>query len=110
MAGGVPALSQPSGHKILNSQGKPPLKVPLLNLGGQIDSNKKDSFIERDSMNAGRQQINSPQISLGIDFTFNTIKNVQKVLWKNDCPWYREIKDGFSWFCYCLNKKCEVYR
>ena len=52
----------------------------------------------------------SPQISLGIDFTFNTIKNVKKVMFKQESPWFREIKDGFNWFCYCVNQKCEVYR
>jgi len=41
------------------------------------------------------------QVSLGIDFTFNTIKNVKKVNWKEDAPWYREISDGFCWLCYC---------
>ena len=52
----------------------------------------------------------SPSISLGIDFTFNTIKNVQKVSYQQENPWYREIKDGFNWFCYCLNQECKVYR
>ena len=57
MMGGVPSLSQPSAKKTGNSQIKPALKVPLLNLGGQNESNKKDLFsIEKDqSMNAGRQ-------------------------------------------------------
>ena len=49
-------------------------------------------------------------IQLGIDFTFNTIKNVQKVNYQIENPWYREIKDGFNWFCYCLNTKCKVNR
>lgn len=46
------------------------------------------------------------QVSLGIDFTFNTIKNVKKVAWKEDAPWYREISDGMCWLCYCQNTKC----
>lgn len=41
---------------------------------------------------------------MGIDFTFNTIKNVKKVSWKDSAPWYREIEDGFCWFAYCNNK------
>lgn len=45
-------------------------------------------------------------MSLGIDFTFNTIKNVKKVAWKEDAPWYREISDGMCWLCYCQNAKC----
>lgn len=47
---------------------------------------------------------------MGIDFTFNTIKNVKKVQFKQESPWFREIKDGFNWFCYCVNQKCEVHR
>lgn len=35
---------------------------------------------------------------------------MHKVSWKNENPWYREIKDGFSWFCYCMNRDCEVYK
>ena len=42
-------------------------------------------------------------MSLGIDFTFNTIKNVKKVQWKEAAPWYREITDGFCWLAYCNN-------
>ena len=49
-------------------------------------------------------------VSLGIDFTFNTIKNVKKVAWKEDAPWYREISDGFCWLCYCQNPKCFANR
>lgn len=48
------------------------------------------------------------QVSLGIDFTFNTIKNVKKVGWKEDAPWYREISDGLCWLCYCYNPKCQA--
>ena len=48
-----------------------------------------------------QEQHASFNISLGIDFTFNTIKNVKKVNWKEDAPWFREISDGLSWMCYC---------
>ena len=57
-----------------------------------------------------RSIINSPQLSLGIDFTFNNIKNVKKVNWKTEAPWYREITDGFCWLCYCQNPKCEGFK
>ena len=53
---------------------------------------------------------NTSQISLGIDFTFNTIKDVKRVTWKEDAPWYREISDGFSWLCYCHNVKCFAHK
>lgn len=38
-----------------------------------------------------------------IDFTFNTIKTVKKVAWKEEAPWYREVTDGFCWIAYCHN-------
>lgn len=43
---------------------------------------------------------------LEIDFSFNTIKDVKKVRWKKEAPWYREIGDGFCWLCYCMNEQC----
>jgi hypothetical protein len=54
------------------------------------------------------QTVTMNKISLGIDFTFNTIKNVRKVTWKEDAPWFREISDGFSWIAYCHNSKCKA--
>jgi len=47
---------------------------------------------------------------LGVDFSFNTIKNVQKVPWKEEAPWYREITDGFSWIAYCFNPNCPAFK
>ena len=44
------------------------------------------------------------KLSKGIDFTFNTIKDVKKVSWKDDAPWFREITDGFCWLAYCHNR------
>jgi hypothetical protein len=44
------------------------------------------------------------KLSKGIDFTFNTIKDVKKVSWKNEAPWFREITDGFCWLAYCHNR------
>ena len=61
-------------------------------------------------MISNQNQESSFQLSLGIDFTFNTIKNVKKVNWKEDAPWYREISDGLSWICYCQNPKCLAYK
>ena len=48
----------------------------------------------------------SPKTDYGkvkLDFTFNTIKDVKKVDWKQQAPWYREITDGFCWLAYCDN-------
>ena len=50
---------------------------------------------------APRRNYYSDQMS--IDFTFNTIKSVKKVSWKESAPWYREIHDGFCWLAYCNN-------
>lgn len=44
------------------------------------------------------------KLSKGIDFTFNTIKDVKKVSWKDNAPWFREITDGFCWLAYCHNR------
>ena len=48
------------------------------------------------------------KLSLGMDFSFNTIKNVRKVGWKDEAPSYREVTDGLAWFCYCRNAKCSA--
>ena len=44
------------------------------------------------------------KLSKGIDFTFNTIKDVKKVSWKDNAPWFREITDGFCLLAYCHNR------
>ena len=71
-----------------------------LNLGGASKSN----------INSTLKSSPAVSIALGIDFTFNTIKNVHKVNYQKDNPWYREVQDGFYWFCYCLNTECKVHR
>ena len=48
------------------------------------------------------------RLALGIDFSFNTIKDVKKVAWKPTAPVYCEVTDGVSWFCYCRNAKCAI--
>lgn len=78
--------------------------VPSLNLNSSNRLNDSNS-------NNNKQDLQSSfQVSLGIDFTFNTIKNVKKVNWKEDAPWYREITDGLSWICYCQNSKCFAFK
>ena len=87
----------------------PPLILNTSNLGGQNASFISSAFPNSTSVdNANQSQ--SFQVSLGIDFTFNTIKNVKKVNWKEDAPWYREITDGLSWLCYCHNPKCPAFK
>ena len=53
---------------------------------------------------------NKKQLSLSMDFGFNCLRDVQKVQWKNQCPWYCEVRDGLSWFGYCLNRECAAFR
>lgn len=50
------------------------------------------------------------QLSLSMDFGFNCLRDVQKVQWKPSCPWYCEVRDGLSWFGYCLNRDCQAFR
>ena len=87
---------------------KPP--IPTLNFNSE--NNRKLNMVKSAGNLGGGSIANSNQISkadlsqsfqvsLGIDFTFNTIKNVKKVNWKEDAPWFREISDGLSWICYC---------
>lgn len=49
-------------------------------------------------------------LSLSMDFGFNCLRNVQKVNWKDECLWYCEVRDGLSWFGYCLNRSCMAFR
>jgi hypothetical protein len=77
---------------------------------------KKKALVPTLNLNATKNSVmdstasNFPNLSLGIDFTFNTIKNVKKVNWKEDAPWFREISDGLSWICYCMNPKCMAFK
>ena len=52
----------------------------------------------------------SKRVSVGLDFTFNALRNVHRVGWKQDVPWYREITDGMSWFAYFKNHSCQAYK
>lgn len=47
-----------------------------------------------------------------MDFGFNCLRDVKKVDWKNEneSPWYCEVRDGLSWFGYCLNTSCDANR
>ena len=45
----------------------------------------------------------SKKLSVPLDFTFNALRNVKRVNWKSEAPWFREITDGMSWLGYCKN-------
>jgi hypothetical protein len=47
---------------------------------------------------------------VGLDFTFNALRNVHRVGWQQDAPFFREITDGLSWFAYCKNMKCQAFK
>eukprot|EP00347_Sterkiella_histriomuscorum_P016676 403352282 len=49
------------------------------------------------------------RISVGLDFTFNSLRNVKRVNWQPDAPWFRETQDGLNWICYCKNSKCAAH-
>ena len=53
-----------------------------------------------------KRRSSSGQWSLGLDFTFNTLKSVKKVDFQDRAPWYREVSDGFNWIMYCRNPGC----
>ena len=88
------------------------LEIDNVNRSAHFSNNPQFSHYNINSPSGSglNRSMNSPQVSLGIDFTFNTIKNVKKVNWKNEAPWYREITDGFCWLCYCQNPKCEGFQ
>ena len=83
-----------------------PSQVPPLNLASQLSNGamKPKAFKSLSSVNPSPASHNAPSVRpLGIDFTFNTIKDVKKVTWKDSAPWFREIFDGFCWLAYCEN-------
>ena len=45
-----------------------------------------------------------------MDFRFNQLRQVKKVQWKEEAPWYCEVQDGLSWFGYCHNKQCKAFK
>ena len=84
---------------------QPASQVPPLNLNSQIGKimSAPQTFKSLGSVNQGSDKGSSAKKSFGIDFTFNTIKDVKKVSWKESAPWFREIYDGFCWLAYCMN-------
>lgn len=57
-----------------------------------------------------RENEKTNKLSVGLDFTFNTLRNVHRVPWKEDAPWFREVADGMTWFAYCKNTKCKALK
>lgn len=55
-----------------------------------------------------RPEISS--LSLCMDFKFNRLRDVKKVEWSGESPWYCEVQDGLSWFGYCRNGECTALK
>jgi len=68
---------------------------------GQNPVNKNALTLQ--SFTSGMKSPHTENGHIRLDFTFNTIKDVKKVDWKQQAPWYREITDGFCWLAYCQN-------
>jgi len=47
--------------------------------------------------------------SIGIDFSFNILKDIKKIDFSVDAPTFREASDGLNVFCYCKNKSCRIF-
>lgn len=47
--------------------------------------------------------------SIGIDFSFNILKDIKKIEFSDEAPSFREASDGLNIFCYCKNKSCKIY-
>jgi hypothetical protein len=55
-----------------------------------------------------RRQTARGKFALGLDCSFNAMKDVKKVSWHSAAPSHREVTDGVSWFCYCRNARCPI--
>ena len=55
------------------------------------------------------KKVEGTQVSIGMDFTFNNIKDIKKFRWDSEAPDFREITDGLSFFYYCLNPVCKLF-
>ena len=86
-------------------------QYPNMNVSQTLTIGKDQSQIFHSPQQKSQKSLFPPSIPvLGIDFSFNTIKDVKKVNWKEEAPWFREISDGFCWLCYCMNENCKAYK
>lgn len=46
--------------------------------------------------------------SIGIDFSFNLLKNINKINFSEEAPSFREASDGLNLICYCRNNCCRI--
>lgn len=44
-----------------------------------------------------------------LNFSFNTLRNVHRVGWKEEAPDHRICSDGINWLAYCFNQLCPAY-
>ena len=46
---------------------------------------------------------------IGIDFSFNILKDIKKIGFNEEAPSFREASDGMNIFCYCKSKNCKIF-
>lgn len=54
-------------------------------------------------------KIGKKTCSVGIDFSFNILKNVNKIDFCLEAPSFCEASDGLNVICYCRNIDCHIY-
>lgn len=47
--------------------------------------------------------------SIGIDFSFNILKDIKKIEFSDQAPSFREASDGLNILCYCKNRNCKIF-
>lgn len=65
---------------------------------------QSEKFLRIQLIRKGRRRC-----SIGIDFSFNILKDIKKIEFVEDAPSYREASDGLNIFCYCKNKTCKIF-
>jgi len=71
------------------------------------DNNKKKIFERIFKIQLIRK--GERKCSIGIDFTFNILKDIKKIDFCDAAPSFREASDGLNVFCYCKNKTCKIF-
>lgn len=46
--------------------------------------------------------------AIGIDFSFNILKNINKIDFSEEAPSYRAASEGINIICYCVNSGCKI--
>jgi hypothetical protein len=90
-----------------------------INRNNEFNNNNNKSDLFRSKELSSISSIKKPLIlkmikkgkkkfSIGIDLSFNLMKNISKIKYSEEAPNYREAKDGLNLICYCRNDLCEI--